>query len=170
MGSERNRVPEPSGCLMNVTVRRASGTPMTAAKDRIYAFFNNLRRDALHLVDEFYDENVEFIDPLGSHDGVAAVRKYYAGLYENVTAIRFEFGPMIEEGDTVSAPWQMHLSARTLNGGRPIGVPGISYIRFNLSTGKAIYHRDYFDMGAFIYEHVPVLGSVVRMVNRRLRA
>ena len=30
------------------------------------------------------------------------------------------------------------------------------------------YHRDYFDMGEFIYERVPVLGSVIRAIKRRL--
>jgi len=31
-----------------------------------------------------------------------------------------------------------------------------------------IYHRDYFDMGAFVYENIPVLGSVVRYTKKRL--
>lgn len=142
---------------------------MSAEKERIERFFNSLRRETLAIVDDFYSQEVEFIDPLGTHHGVGAVKKYYAGLYQNVTSIRFEFGSMVQEGLLVSAPWTMHLSAAKLKGGQPIAVPGLSYFRFNGTTGKCDYHRDYFDMGAFIYDHVPLLGSVIRFVNNRLR-
>jgi hypothetical protein len=42
---------------------------------------------------------------------------------------------------------------------------GVSHIKFN---GKVYYHHDYFDMGAFIYERVPVLGTVIRTIKNRL--
>jgi hypothetical protein len=101
------------------------------------------------------------------------VEHYYRSLYQNVTSIRFEFGDLnasAQEGNSLAAPWTMHLTASKLNRGRPIALPGLSLIRFDPSSKQATYHRDYFDMGAFIYEHVPVLGSVIRFVNARLRS
>jgi hypothetical protein len=46
-----------------------------------------------------------------------------------------------------------------------IVVPGVTLLRF----GDRITHqRDHFDAGALVYEHVPLLGALVRLVKRRL--
>jgi hypothetical protein len=46
----------------------------------------------------------------------------------------------------------------------------VKSIRFGGNQGKVIYHRDYFDMGAFIYERVPVLDRVIAYVKGKLSA
>ena len=33
---------------------------------------------------------------------------------------------------------------------------------------KVYRHRDYFDAGALLYEHVPLLGRVIRWLKRRM--
>ena len=123
----------------------------------------------MHLVDDFYANDAIFSDPIGTHLGAEAIKRYYAGLYENVSNITFEFSSVLGSGDDFAAIWVMHLSAKKLNRGNPISVPGVSHIRFAPNGGKAIYHRDYFDMGCFIYEHVPILGSLVQFIKRRLK-
>ena len=35
-------------------------------------------------------------------------------------------------------------------------------------NGKIYYHRDYFDMGAMVYEQLPLLGRIVRKIKQRL--
>ena len=122
----------------------------------------------MHLVNDFYAKDAVFCDPIGTHHGVDAIKRYYAGLYENVSSIKFEFTSIIGAGDEFAAVWVMHLSAKKLNGGKPISVPGVSHIRFVHNCDKVEYHRDYFDMGCFIYEHVPVLASVVKYIKRKL--
>lgn len=134
----------------------------------VTSFFNSLNRDSMHLVSKFYCENAIFIDPVVNIKGSSSIEKYYQGLYQNVEEIKFEFSELIEQQTTVAAPWIMHLKASKLNSGKLISVPGISQIRFEESSGMAIYHRDYFDMGAFIYEHIPVLGSIIRLIKGKL--
>jgi hypothetical protein len=43
----------------------------------------------------------------------------------------------------------------------------MSYLQFD-KAGKVRYHRDYFDLGAMLYEHLPLLGSLVKTIKRRL--
>jgi hypothetical protein len=55
-----------------------------------------------------------------------------------------------------------------LNGGEPIAIEGNSIIKFGGPEDKVVYHRDYFDVGAMVYEHIPVLGWGVRTVKEKL--
>jgi hypothetical protein len=61
----------------------------------------------------------------------------------------------------------MTFSHSGLNGGKPVQVRGVTLIRF---TDRIYYHEDFFDLGAMLYQHVPVLGSVIRYLNNRLSA
>jgi limonene-1,2-epoxide hydrolase len=45
-------------------------------------------------------------------------------------------------------------------------VQGISHLKF--LENQVIYHRDYFDLGEMVYEHVPVLGKIVRFIKNSL--
>lgn len=138
-------------------------------KEKIKSFFNALDKNNMHLVDEFYDSQMKFEDPLGKHEGVKAMKEYYEKLYKNVTEIRFDFGNIVQDGQSYFAPWTMHFSAKGLAGGKLISVEGGSLIKFSTQSGKAIYHRDYFDMGAFIYEHIPVVKSAIGFIKKKLK-
>lgn len=136
-------------------------------KQKVLYFFNNLSITNLALVEDFYSPTAEFCDPIVSLSGLASIRGYYQELYKNVEEIRFEFGAVVAEDSKLAAPWVMHLTAPKLKRNGAVVVPGISHIVFN-TEGKAQYHRDYFDMGAFVYENVPALGGVIRFIKRRL--
>jgi len=69
-------------------------------KPNIEKFFNGLNKDTMNLVDEFYDENIEFLDPLVKVKGRDEMRAYYKELYDNVTSIEFKFSNEIMQGDT----------------------------------------------------------------------
>jgi hypothetical protein len=143
---------------------------MSARKDHIKKFFNSLSVSNLALVNEFYASEAEFNDPIVHIKGRAKIAEYYRGLYQNVESIRFDFPSLVEEGETCTAVWTMYLKARSLNGGNEIALPGVSHIIFAPGSLLVDYHRDYFDMGAFIYEHIPLLGSAIRAIKRRLHS
>ncbi|WHI49643.1 hypothetical protein P3339_14310 [Microbulbifer sp. MLAF003] len=35
-------------------------------------------------------------------------------------------------------------------------------------SDKVFYHEDFYDMGAMVYEQVPLLGSLIRKIKSRL--
>lgn len=136
-------------------------------REKFQYIFENLNKDTLQLIDEFYDPQVEFHDPVGTIKGSVAIKNYYESLYKNVTSIRFNFTQFIQSEDYIVGVWTMILVTDKLNGGNPVVVDGNSVIKFK--NGKAIYHRDYFDMGAFIYENVPVLGFIIKKIRERMK-
>lgn len=136
--------------------------------DKIKYFFTHLDKTKLHLVDEFYHPDVDFTDPVEHLKGPSKIKAYYGQMYENVKTVRFDFHALYESGSTVVAIWKMTLETDKLNGGRPLSVDGNSVITF-AENGQAIYHRDYFDMGAFLYENIPGLGFIIRQIKNRMR-
>ncbi len=132
------------------------------------SFFEALNKDTMHLVDDFYDEHVHFSDPMVDLNNRQQVKDYYLNLYKNVQSISWSFSAEINDGMDCALVWKMTLIAKALNSGNPVIVDGVSVIKFGGKEGKAIYHRDYFDMGAFVYEGVPVLGGLIRFVKAKM--
>ncbi len=136
-------------------------------RQKLQYLFEHLNKDTMHLVDEFYHSDIEFHDPIGTVNGVKKMRRYYERMYQSVTSIKFEFTNFVESGDDLVGIWKMTLVTPNLKGGEPVVVDGNSVVKFK--NGKAIYHRDYFDMGVFIYENIPVLGFMVKKIKNRFK-
>ncbi len=141
---------------------------MTPREKKIVTFFDQLSFSNLDLVDKFYAKDALFIDPLGKHEGVESIKGYYSNLYKNVDEISFEYDKQIVDGNTYVLPWRMKLKTASLNGGEEINVSGISTLVF-AKNGKVSYHRDYFDVGEFVYEQIPVLRSIISYIKKRLK-
>jgi len=131
-------------------------------------FFNYLNPATMNLVDDFYHPDSILLDPIGRQVGRKEVKDYYASIYGPVTSIVFEFGETIEQGDRMSLPWTMHFKSKKLKRNKLISVEGISMIRFDKETGQAIHHQDYYDVGAMVHEHIPVIGGLFRWVKKKL--
>lgn len=140
---------------------------------RIEHYFNAVNADTMDLLGEFYAADVVFQDPLVTLEGLPALRAHYEKLYRNVGSIHFDFSAIIgqqEDGhQSYAAFWTMTMSAEGLNGGDPVVVPGSSHIRFRNRDNLVVYHRDYFDMGRLVYEHVPLVGRVIGHIKGRLQ-
>ena len=138
-------------------------------KERIIKFFNLANFSNMKsLCEEFYHPNLIFEDPLGTINGRDEMIKYYLNLYKNVIDIRFEFKDSTTSKNTHMLSWVMYLKSKSLKSGKEIKLEGVSHLKFDPQTGLAIYHRDYFDMGAFIYEHIPIVGSLIHYIKSKL--
>lgn len=134
--------------------------------EKFKTIFNKLNSDTLHLVEELYSPDVRFEDPLHEINGTEALHQYFENLYDGVVYCQFDFGDPIISGNEAAIPWVMHLEHARLRPGQRASVPGISHLRFNES--HVTYHRDYFDVGKLLYERIPVLGTIVRTIKKRL--
>ncbi len=131
-------------------------------------FFNDFSYENIDSIDTFYSENAVFEDPLGAIKGRKNIKAYLGKLYKNVISIRFEFSKVIREGNEEVGLWTMYLKSKNLNGGEEFPLKGNTHIRYN-SEGLAEYHCDYYDMGEFIYEQVPLLRNVIGLIKNKLK-
>ncbi|MFR0687864.1 nuclear transport factor 2 family protein [Enterobacterales bacterium AE_CKDN230030158-1A_HGKHYDSX7] len=128
--------------------------------------FAQLDRETLDRLEQLYTSDIEFIDPLHELHGLPRVRDYFAQLYVNARDIRYDF-----HGFDEVAPgqgylrWTLSFRHPRLNGGETIHTSGCSHLCWN----ERVYrHRDYYDAGALLYEHLPLMGRVIAWLKRRL--
>lgn len=135
--------------------------------ERFVELFNQLGAGNLQLLDELYGADALFVDPLHRLEGLVAIKDYFATLYQRVEECRFELLDHTgRPGDEVLS-WRMTLRHPRLGGGKPVVVEGCSWLKYDQQIR---YHRDFFDVGAMLYEQLPLVGSVVRAIKRQVAA
>lgn len=128
--------------------------------------FASLDAASLNRLDELYSPNVRFQDPLHRLDGLAELRRYFESLYANVLELRYDFHGFDEVADGCGyLRWTLHFRHPRLARGASIALEGCSHLRWG---ERVDFHRDYFDAGALLYEHLPVMGGVIGWLKRRL--
>ncbi len=129
--------------------------------------YQQLNRDSLFLLREIYAENVHFIDPVHQINGLDNLTAYFAVLYENIISIEFLFDQPVTTGNKGAVQWQMIFRHKRLAGGKQLSLHGASFIEFN-QRKKVCEHHDYFDLGTMVYEHIPLVGNLIRTVKKRI--
>ncbi|PMH46765.1 transcriptional regulator [Vibrio sp. 10N.286.49.B3] len=129
-------------------------------------FYQTLSKDTVHRLDEIYHTDIIFEDAAHKISGIDNLNRYFDALYKNVIRCDFDIQDQQEVGNSGFITWIMYLEHPKLSAGATIEVHGTSHIRF--FENKVIYHRDYFDLGAMLYEHLPLLGSIVKRIKARL--
>ena len=128
--------------------------------------FAALDASNLARLSELYSDDVLFRDPLHEVRGLSALQRYFAEMYANVGRLDFDFHGFDQVCDGEGyLRWTMHFRHPRLRGGAPISVDGCSHL---LWWDKVYQHRDYFDAGAMLYEHLPLMGGVIAWLKRRL--
>ena len=127
--------------------------------------YQRLSTDNLDLLASIYHPNIAFIDPIHKLNGFDQLTIYFAGLYENLTSCDFVIEHHIQQGSEASLFWKMTYQHPKLNKGKDVVVYGTSHIKSE--DGKVIYHRDFLDLGAMLYEQLPVLGKIIKLIKEK---
>lgn len=135
--------------------------------DKFLDTYTKLNKDNLELLMEIYADDIVFIDPAHKIEGLNNLHQYFKTLYQNVTSIDFSFTSELKKDNEAYVQWEMRFTHPKLKNGKALTVPGITYLRSN-TEGKVSYHHDFFDLGSMLYEHIPLLGRIVKGIKRRI--
>lgn len=133
---------------------------------RFQDLYRTLDSHRLHLLPTVYADDVVFVDPVHRIEGLPALTGYFRQMYEGVAEIGFQFEDVLAEDGRAFLSWTMRMRHARFRPRETLVLPGVSHIRFDQ---RVRFHRDYFDLGAMIYERIPVLGSAVRAIKDRLQ-
>ncbi len=135
---------------------------------RFATTWNLLNLHNQSLLDALYHPEIVFQDPSTILYGRDAVKAHILSLYHNIHDVQYELAPPLLHGDEAATqPWTLQYRHPKLAQGRLILVEGVSILQ--CQDGLIIHHRDYFDLGQLLYEHVPLLGRGVRLLKQRIQ-
>lgn len=117
------------------------------------------------ILENVYDDSMVFQDSFHRIEGLEKFKDYCSGLYENLNFCEFEFHNEWITKTNAMLTWTMSYSHPRLKGSKTIRVDGATELIFK---NKVTYHKDYFDGGELLYEHVPLLGTVINQLKKRM--
>lgn len=135
--------------------------------ERIQQLYNELGPDTVtrERLAQVYDEQVVFIDPMHRIEGLGQLEHYFVGLYRNLDDINFHYLSHWENDNEAMLRWEMTYAHPKVAGGRPITIPGVTYLQFD---ERIQMHQDYFDSNQMLFDHLPVIGSILGWLKSRL--
>ena len=129
----------------------------------IARWFEQLTAESLNEIESLYASRARFVDPFNDLQGVALVRQVFEHMFKTLEQPRFVVTRLASTGPIGFMTWTFSFTCR----GRAQVIEGCT--QFELDAGGLIVlHQDYWDAAAQVYEQIPLLGSVLRVLRRKL--
>lgn len=129
----------------------------------IARWFEQLSPESLTKIESIYAKDARFVDPFNGLQGIESVRKVYTHMFESLDNPRFLVTRIASTGPLGFMTWTFSFSCR----GRAQSIEGCTQFELD-ADGLIMLHLDYWDAAKQVYEQIPVLGSVLRMLRRKL--
>lgn len=139
----------------------------TDATARIVAFFEHLVPADAERIGEFYSADASFRDPFNDVRGSAEVARVFRHMFEQLADCRFVISETLTGDNAALLIWDFTFRIRSWRPDQIQTIHGVTHVRF-AADGKVAYHRDYWDAAGELYAKLPVIGSVMRFLQRRL--
>lgn len=134
--------------------------------DEFERFYSHVSLESIEKLDDLYCKDAVLVDPITQHQGLNHIKQYFRHLLENTHKCDCTIQHISQQNDTVFLTWKMTIGHPTLNNNEDFDVNGISHLK--IEADKIVFHRDYYDLGEMVYERVPVLKHVVKLIKKRM--
>ncbi|MEO6921732.1 MAG: nuclear transport factor 2 family protein [Collimonas sp.] len=140
---------------------------MNNPQTRAVHFFENLSLDSLSELPLIYADDAWFKDPFNEVKGVAEIRHIFAHMFVQVDGARFVVTSQLAQDQSAFLTWDFEFRMKRFSKA-PQSIRGATHLHFN-GAGLVTYHRDYWDAAEELYEKLPLLGGLMRMLKRAAR-
>lgn len=127
-------------------------------------YFTQMDFDNSSVLDEIYSNNIVFVDPIHEISGLETLKKYFNSLNNNLIEGSFLFTDESTVDNKTYLSWEMNLKLK-----RPrqnVKATGISML--TIEEEKIVKQRDFFDAGEMFYENIPILGTIIRFLKKKI--
>jgi len=126
-------------------------------------WFESLTPASLATVADVYATDAVFVDPFNALCGIRSIKAVYQHMFETLEQPRFTVTATVAEGKHAFMTWDFHFQRN----GEALEISGCTQFELN-DQGLIIVHRDYWDAAQQVYEKVPLLGAVLRLMRRKI--
>ena len=134
------------------------------ALDHLIRSFETLSQDHVGALADLYSADAYFKDPFNEVRGHDAIISIFKHMYQQVDAPRFKIKQSALEGDDAFIVWEFCFRMKNRKGPE-LCIRGSSHLRFT-PDHMVEYHRDYWDSAEELYEKIPGLGWLMRLLRR----
>jgi hypothetical protein len=133
---------------------------------RFDAFFGDVTVESIRSqIDGFYAPDVYFNDTLKTLRGRQAVEAYFIRMPQHADFVRAKVIDHSRSGANYYVRWIMDV--RYKGAKETVSTMGMTLLRFD-KQGRVVLHQDFWDSSAGFYEHLPVLGGVIRWIKSKI--
>ena len=140
---------------------------MSAASDRMLELLECLddSERVQAAVNELYAEDAVFKDPIQRVAGRKAIKKMWRSLGTLFKDVNVEILDQVEVDNKVVVHWIMVFDYKVWPAA--VTIPGVSWLEMD-AEGKFVTHTDYWDLWDFMKQSIPWVGSLRKLVGRKL--
>lgn len=135
-----------------------------ATLESLVQWYQSLTPASLEQIDRYYTEDACFKDPFNEANSREHIAAIFQHMFATLEAPRFIIHQCIGQGSETFITWDMEFR---LNG-RAMNIKGCSHLRHN-KAGLVTQHRDYWDAAEELYEKLPILGWLMKIIKRKLK-
>lgn len=130
------------------------------------AFLEAFNARSIRLIEKLVEPGIHFKNPLNDVMGVEQVQRVFKQLFEITDKVKIKIidASWGDKERTAYIRWNLTYERE----GRRHSIEGMSELMFS-NAAKVMLHIDYWDAGENLYEHIPVLGRVLRFVKSKLK-
>jgi hypothetical protein len=131
--------------------------------DAYLAAFDAMRPDDLSVFDAVCHPEVRFVDPFNDVRGLERFKAVFGHMYATLSDPRFTVIDTALGADAAYLRWRFDFAVK----GRPMVIDGMSEVKF-APDGRVLEHIDHWDAGGQVYAKLPLIGLIIRWVQRKL--
>lgn len=135
--------------------------------DALIQFYNDFSPASVARFSEFYSDDAWFKDPFNEVRGIAAIQRIFTHMFGQVAEPRFIVTDKVVDTNGAMLVWKFLFRIKRWREVEIQVIRGVSHLRFD-AEGKVFYHRDYWDTAEELYEKLPLIGSVFRLLHKAL--
>lgn len=136
--------------------------------DALVQYFETLTPQSVAGLSQFYAEDCRFKDPFNDVRGQAELVAIFRHMFEQLDVPRFIVQERVVEAPRVLLTWDFEFRFRRWQSRATQTIHGASLLTFD-ATGLVAVHRDYWDAAEELYEKLPGIGALLRLLKRQGR-
>ncbi len=136
-----------------------------AALDGLVTFYETLSEASLADIGVLYAADATFKDPFNEVRGIAPIMAIFRHMYQQVDEPRFVVTTRVLQGGDAFLTWDFTFRMKRFSRATQT-IRGATHLRFD-GENKVCLHRDYWDAAEELYEKLPVLGGLMRLLKRQ---
>lgn len=127
--------------------------------------FEDLSLERIDGIENFVSGDIKFKDPFNELNGIDSFRRLLVQMLNDVNDLKFKIIHRAWTEDVLFLRWSFQGEVKGFNNWK---VQGMSEINFD-DSGFVCQHVDHWDAAEQFYEKLPIIGTALRIIKRRLQ-